>query len=304
MAGKNTSQLVLAEGQDVSGNHRPILTDEIGRQYVLLSEPVSTTLKDPDGNPIASHQNADGDYHLGTAVIQNILSSTKNYTAANLAGAATFTGAGEETFGINGIQVFSTADKDITIYIDQSTDINFTDSTKTLINSFLCYANDPCARVFASMAPYYRLRVINTDPEGGTTSKLEVATGMTPSKIENENTGDSIIDVAFDCVGMYIARQGELRTEVTSYAQDGVVAAVTLKQGAGNLHGAIFGDVVANSVITIYDSLTATGKVIFASGSMEKKVNPFNVNFYKLPFSIGLTMSILTQDSHVTVVYE
>ena len=50
--------------------------------------------------------------------------------------------------------------------------------------------------------------------------------------------------------------------------------------------------------------MAASGKVIFASGSMEKKVNPFHIDFFKLPFSIGLTLSITTQDSDVTLVYE
>ena len=111
-------------------------------------------------------------------------------------------------------------------------------------------------------------------------------------------------NINFECVGMYIAREGELRTEGTSFYQSGTTAGVTLKQGAGNLHGGIMSDVVANSVITIYDSLTATGKVIYASGSMEKKTNPFNVDFYKLQFSIGLTLVIATQNSNVTLVYE
>ena len=124
-----------------------------------------------------------------------------------------------------------------------------------------------------------------------------------PITIENLNTSGST-NVTLDCVGAYIARQGELRTEVTSNYQSGTTAGVTLKQGAGNLHGGIISDVVAGSIITIYDSLSATGKVIYASGSMEKKTNPFNIDFYKLQFSTGLTLAITVQNSNVTLVYE
>ena len=124
-----------------------------------------------------------------------------------------------------------------------------------------------------------------------------------PIKVENDN-GAITTDVSFKSLGLYIARQGELETEKTSYVQAGTVAEQVVKYGAGVLHGAIFGNIVALSVITIYDNTAASGKVIFASGSMEKKVNPFHIDFFKLPFSIGLTLAITTQDSNVTLVYE
>jgi len=37
---------------------------------------------------------------------------------------------------------------------------------------------------------------------------------------------------------------------------------------------------------------------------MEKKVNPFHIDFFQLPFSIGLTLAITTQDSNATIVFE
>ena len=102
---------------------------------------------------------------------------------------------------------------------------------------------------------------------------------------------------------MYIARQGELITNPTSLSVTGTGTTV-LKQGAGILKGTILSDVTANSVIIIYDNTAASGKEIFNSGAMEKKVNPFHVDFFGLPFSIGLTIEITTQSSNATVVYE
>jgi hypothetical protein len=124
-----------------------------------------------------------------------------------------------------------------------------------------------------------------------------------PITFENINTTNNT-DIDLQCVGALIARQGELHTGRAIYAQSGTVAAQVLKYGAGILHGAIFGDVTAGSVITIYDNTAASGTVLFASGSMEKKVNPFHVDFFGTPFSIGLTLTIATQDSNVTLVYE
>ena len=73
-------------------------------------------------NTIGSSQDADGNYHLNTAFIQSILSSTNNSTTDNLASGATFTGSAEETFGICAIQVYHYADQDCTITIEQSLD--------------------------------------------------------------------------------------------------------------------------------------------------------------------------------------
>ena len=131
-------------------------------------------IEDASGNLIASHADADGNYNLGTAIIQNILTSASNSTTTNLAAAATFTGTAQETFGVNGIQVFHFADQDCTIYIDQSLDGTNWDLT----DSAFCLANEACTRVYRSDAPYYRLRVTNNGL--ATTTTIRTATGMAP----------------------------------------------------------------------------------------------------------------------------
>ena len=107
-------------------------------------------------------------------VLQDTISSSNNSTSVNLASAATFTGTADETFGINGIQVYHFADQDCTIYIDQSLDGTNWDIT----DSFTCLANNGCTRIFASVAPYYRARLTN-DGDSATT-EIRFATGMTP----------------------------------------------------------------------------------------------------------------------------
>jgi len=145
---------------------------------------------------------------------------------------------------------------------------------------------------------YVNGALLHKSVSGHLTRKLSL-----PITFENINEG-STTDVTFDCLGVTISRLGELETEKTSISQEGTVAALVLKQGAGELHGMILSDVDASSVIILYDNVAASGKQIFNSGSMEKKVNPFHIDFFKLPFSTGLTLAITTQDSNATVVYE
>jgi len=137
----------------------------------------SVKIKDTNNNIVDTHIDADGGYHLGTALIQSIYTSTNNSTTANLASDATFTGSADETFGINGIQLFHASNENCTIYIDQSIDDSFPDAT-TITDSFTCLADTPCSRTFISVAPYYRLRVTNNG--SSTTTSLACYTGMTP----------------------------------------------------------------------------------------------------------------------------
>ena len=110
-------------------------------------------------------------------LVQAIKTSTNNSTTTNLASGATFTGTAEETFGINGIQIFHSADQDCTIYIDQSITDSF-NVADTVTDSFTCLANDPCTRTYTSVAPYFRIRVTNNG--ASTTTSISAAAGMTP----------------------------------------------------------------------------------------------------------------------------
>ena len=157
-----------------SGNFKVSLEELESGISTNSNSQLKVTLFDSIGNEFLSEQNAEGDYHIGSAIIQKILSSTNNTTTTNLASGATFTGTADETFGINGIQVYHFADQDCTIYIDQSLDGTNWDIT----DSFECLANNACTRTFTSVAPYYRARVTNDG--ASTTTVIRFATGMTP----------------------------------------------------------------------------------------------------------------------------
>ena len=134
----------------------------------------SIKIKDENGNYIISHPDANGDYHLGTAFIQDILTSDGNSTTENLASGATFTGTTEEAFGINGIQFYLFTDQDTTYYVEQSLDgTNF-----DISDPFQCLANEACTRTVISVAPYFRIRITNNGDS--TTTIMRAAAGMAP----------------------------------------------------------------------------------------------------------------------------
>jgi len=475
---------------------------------------LTPSLKDSSGNSIHSTVDANGDYHLGTSFIQEIITSTNNSTIVDLASSATFTGAADETFGTNAIQLYHAADQNCTIYIDQSIDSSFTYLTQTITDSFTCLANSPCSRTFVSVAPYYRLRVTNNG--ASTTTKLSTFTGMTPVlsvlprsltyddrlkvettvtgkennerhqwitptnsalidsavrlvgttydgttkdtnfwtetksadatvtqageiqlntgttangyatytsvrkarfvggsalklqglfkyvtegtadnvrragaytatdgfffqldgttfsigtrkassdtlvnsgnfngnygvnftpittayykleiewtpksvffyidgkllhkigtghlsnlltlpiKYENINDNDSVVDVAFDCLGVVISRLGALQTNPTSKYVSGVSVTIC-KYGAGTLKGIVVSAIVNTADINIYDGTAITYPAIWKSGNQGARTEPFNIDFYGLPFSDGLTLEIVDADADVLIVYE
>ena len=105
---------------------------------------------------------------------QKIISSAGNSTTDQLTVGATFTGVVEETFGINGIQVYTSSDQNCLIEVEQGLS-----PTEFEINdSYTCYENVACTRTFTSVAPYFRIKITNTGT--ATTTTLKASVGMTP----------------------------------------------------------------------------------------------------------------------------
>ncbi len=124
-----------------------------------------------------------------------------------------------------------------------------------------------------------------------------------PITMENVNTTNNT-DIHFECDGAYIARQGELTTSPISKYQSGTTAEVICKRGAGVIRGIILSDITLNSVIILYDGDVATGTIIWNSGSMGRRTDPYEIDFHNLPFSIGLSFAITTEDSNMIIIYE
>ena len=135
-------------------------------------------IEDADGNVIGSNQDQSGKYYLGSSIIQDIDSSENNFFTGSLAVGASWTGSADEAFGINGIQLYHASDQDCTIYVDQSVYSDFSESIFIVKDEQPCLANQVVTRTFQSVAPYYRIRIVNTGID--TTTKMMMMTGMTP----------------------------------------------------------------------------------------------------------------------------
>ena len=79
-------------------------------------------LTDSSGNSIASHISADGDYHLGVSIEQNVIADDNNSSTTNLtsANSYTFTGTATTTLGVVGLQWSLKTDQNATVYIEES----------------------------------------------------------------------------------------------------------------------------------------------------------------------------------------
>ena len=125
-----------------------------------------------------------------------------------------------------------------------------------------------------------------------------------PVTMENNNVAVDT-ENTFKSVGCYIARQGELVTNPTSYYHAlGTEAGATLKYGAGTLRGIIVSNCVKLAVITLSDSTTAITPTIWTFTSGKLFELPTMIDFFGLPFSNGLRLYVTAENACVTVVYE
>lgn len=83
---------------------------------------LKTTLFDSAGNEIGTHLSADGDYHLGVQVEQNVLADDSNSSTTNLdaGNSYTFTGIGKSTLGVVGLQWSLDTDQNAMVYIEET----------------------------------------------------------------------------------------------------------------------------------------------------------------------------------------
>lgn len=125
-----------------------------------------------------------------------------------------------------------------------------------------------------------------------------------PVTLENINTGGNTTNISMITRHACIHRQGEPLTQPKSFFQQGLTAGVTLKNGAGNIHGMILSGITNNAVVIIYDNTAASGTVIWSSGSLVSNGLPFFVEMKGIPFSNGLTLAITTANCNCLVMYE
>ena len=120
-----------------------------------------------------------------------------------------------------------------------------------------------------------------------------------PITIENENTNEITTANELGCIGAYIARQGELKTNPT-YKYIGVDGTTVCKYSAGTLHCINVLDNAGN--IIIYDNSAASGTIICNIDASQGS-EPLGTMLFDAPFNDGLTI-VTSGSARCTVVYE
>jgi hypothetical protein len=136
------------------------------------------------------------------------------------------------------------------------------------------------------------------------TTAVLYQTLTTPVTFTSINGAAGVTSGPLECWNAMILRLGRDATEHRHFYQSGTVAAQVLKIGAGNLDRIAVSGVAVNSAITLYDNTAASGTVLWASGAMGATTQPFGVDLGNIPFFTGLTLTIATASSTVTVMYE
>jgi len=125
-----------------------------------------------------------------------------------------------------------------------------------------------------------------------------------PITYENFNTGGSTTNVILTTFGATILRNGQFIGQPQHFFQSGLTAGQTLKIGPGGLQGMLISNVTNNANVTLYDSLTAAGTIIWQSGAMGAQTIPFSLDFKGISFNIGLVLVVAGAACNALVLYE
>lgn len=125
-----------------------------------------------------------------------------------------------------------------------------------------------------------------------------------PIQYENFNSGGLAQNVILYLFGSTIARNGQFIGQPQHFFQSGITAGQTLKIGPGGLQGMLISNVTNNASVTLYDSLTASGTIIWQSGAMGAQTIPFSLDFKGISFNTGLVLVISGAACNALVLYE
>ena len=109
-----------------------------------------------------------------STITQSVVASASNNSTANLASLAAFTGTGESTLSVAGIQVNFKADQKCTIQVQQSDD----NTNWDISDNYIVDANTGDARTVQATASFFR--VIATNNGGSSTTFLRLQVALCP----------------------------------------------------------------------------------------------------------------------------
>jgi hypothetical protein len=137
-------------------------------------------------------------------------------------------------------------------------------------------------------------------------SIAQLATTITlPTTVQSVNTPGIVSSGTLDTWAAMILRLGRDITAPTSYFHPSSQATTTLKVGAGTLQSIVIASVATQgAVITIYDNTAASGRILLQTGGLAAATVPTALPGLNIPFYVGLTFSVATQNAAVMLNYE
>jgi len=157
--GEESGSTVLSKLQNIWDKLTSLFTDGLAK--IKIWDGVNTALVSSNGE-------------LESRIIQNNKVSLYNNYTDNIASGASFTGTGESTLGVRGIQINFKATQNFTLEIQQSMDnVNW-----DISDIFQISANVGDARTFQATANYFRIIISNTG--ASTTTSLRLQTILSP----------------------------------------------------------------------------------------------------------------------------
>ncbi len=143
------------------GNFKMSLEELESGISVNSNSQLRTTLFDSSGNEVQVELAADGGYHLGTTIIQDIHADSNNSSTTNLdaGNSYTFTGVSTSTLGVVGLQWSLHTDQNATVFVEESPDGTNWDITYEF--DYIASHGGDGQTVQATMA-FWRVRVVLT----------------------------------------------------------------------------------------------------------------------------------------------
>lgn len=113
-------------------------------------------------------------YFKNVNIEQNV--ATTGATKTNLTALQSYASDWYNSYNQSALQVVAFFDQNVLVYIDQAIDVNGTEIVRT--SFYPHYANRGCSRSMASVAPYYRLRLVNQANAVATGDAVIVSTAV------------------------------------------------------------------------------------------------------------------------------
>lgn len=122
--------------------------------------------------------------------------------------------------------------------------------------------------------------------------------------LANYNTNGLASNVSLQVRLAVIARFGIPDQQVDGYFQQGLTSGVVLKYGPGVLRNIVLTGVTNNSVVTLYDGISASAPVIVSTGTLGAQTAPVTLLGDDEAFNDGLFLTVTGAASNVWVHFE